>query len=55
MGTCRSRASTLIVRPSRYANSSLFKALDANRSNIPLPKGPIPTNMKGTRQNMRGR
>ena len=32
-----------------------LKALDANRSNIPLPKGPIPTNMKGTRQNMRGR
>jgi uncharacterized protein DUF4191 len=32
-----------------------LRALDANRSNIPLPKGPIPTSMKGMRQNMRGR
>lgn len=32
-----------------------LKALDANRSNIPLPKGPIPTSMKGSRQNLRGR
>jgi len=32
-----------------------LKALDANRSNIPIPKGPMPTNMKGSRQNMRGR
>jgi hypothetical protein len=32
-----------------------LKALDANRSNIPLPKGPVPTNLKGARQNMRGR
>ncbi len=32
-----------------------LKALDANRSNVPLPKGPIPTNLKGARQNMRGR
>jgi hypothetical protein len=32
-----------------------LKALDANRSNIPLPKGPVPTSMKGARQNMRGR
>lgn len=32
-----------------------IKALDANRSNIPLPKGPMPTSMKGARQNMRGR
>jgi hypothetical protein len=32
-----------------------LKALDANRSNIPIPKGPIPTNLKGARQNMRGR
>ena len=32
-----------------------LKALDATRSNIPLPKGPIPTSMKGSRQNMRGR
>ena len=32
-----------------------LKALDANRSAVPLPKGPIPTSMKGMRQNMRGR
>ncbi|MCW2793696.1 MAG: hypothetical protein JWO76_2794 [Nocardioides sp.] len=32
-----------------------LKALDANRSAIPLPKGPVPTSMKGMRQNMRGR
>ena len=32
-----------------------LKALDANRSSIPLPKGPMPTNLKGARQNMRGR
>ena len=32
-----------------------LKALDATRSNIPLPKGPIPTSMKGSRQNMKGR
>lgn len=32
-----------------------LKALDATRSNIPLPKGPMPTSMKGARQAMRGR
>jgi hypothetical protein len=32
-----------------------LKALDANRSNIPLPKGPLPTSMKGQRGNLRGR
>ncbi len=32
-----------------------LKALDANRSNIPLPKGPVPTSMKGMRGQMRGR
>lgn len=32
-----------------------LKALDAQRSTIPLPKGPIPQNMKGMRGNMRGR
>ena len=34
---------------------TMRRALDANRSNIPLPKGPVPTSMKGMRQNMRGR
>ena len=32
-----------------------LKALDATRSNIPLPKGPVPTSMKGMRGNLRGR
>ncbi|MDI6911111.1 DUF4191 domain-containing protein [Nocardioides sp.] len=32
-----------------------LKALDANRSNVPLPKGPVPTSMKGMRGQMRGR
>jgi hypothetical protein len=32
-----------------------IKALDSNRSNIPLPKGPVPTSMKGARGNMRGK
>ncbi|KAJ1684163.1 hypothetical protein LUZ63_020456 [Rhynchospora breviuscula] len=32
-----------------------LKALDASGSKIPLPKGPVPTNMKGMRQNMKGR
>jgi hypothetical protein len=34
---------------------SRLRALDANRSNIPLPKGPVPTSMKGMRGNVRGR
>jgi hypothetical protein len=32
-----------------------IKALDANRPNVPLPKGPVPTSMKGARGNQRGR
>lgn len=32
-----------------------LKALDANRANIPIPKGPVPTSMKGMRGNLRGR
>jgi len=32
-----------------------LKALDASRSNIPMPKGPVPTSMKGLRGQMRGR
>jgi hypothetical protein len=32
-----------------------LKALDAQRSAIPMPKGPVPTSMKGLRGNMRGR
>jgi hypothetical protein len=32
-----------------------LKALDASRSKIPMPKGPVPTSMKGLRGQMRGR
>jgi hypothetical protein len=32
-----------------------LKALDANRSAVPMPKGPMPTSMKGLRGNLRGR
>lgn len=32
-----------------------LRALDAQRPKVPLPKGPVPTSMKGMRQNMRGR
>lgn len=32
-----------------------LKALDAARPMLPMPKGPIPTSMRGARQNMRGR
>lgn len=32
-----------------------LKALDAQRSALPIPKGPMPTSMKGMRGNMRGR
>lgn len=32
-----------------------LKAVDAQRSSIPIPKGPVPTSMKGLRGNLRGR
>jgi hypothetical protein len=32
-----------------------LRALDANRSAMPIPKGPVPTSMKGARGNTRGR
>jgi len=34
---------------------SRLRAIDANRSNLPIPKGPVPTSMKGLRGQMRGR
>jgi hypothetical protein len=32
-----------------------LKAIDATRGKVPLPKGPMPTSMKGMRGNLRGR
>ena len=32
-----------------------LKAIDATRGTVPMPKGPIPTSMKGMRGNLRGR
>ena len=32
-----------------------IRALDATRSSMPIPKGPVPTSMKGMRGNLRGR
>jgi len=32
-----------------------LRAIDAQGANMPIPKGPIPTSMKGQRGNMRGR
>ncbi|WP_323790950.1 DUF4191 domain-containing protein [Nocardioides sp.] len=32
-----------------------LRALDAQRPKVPLPRGPVPTSMKGMRGNMRGR
>jgi Domain of unknown function (DUF4191) len=32
-----------------------LKAIDASRPVVPLPKGPVPTSMKGMRGNLRGR
>ncbi|HRV70249.1 MAG TPA: DUF4191 family protein, partial [Marmoricola sp.] len=34
---------------------SRLQALDAQRNVVPLPKGPMPTSMKGLRGNMKGR
>ncbi|WP_028473553.1 DUF4191 domain-containing protein [Nocardioides alkalitolerans] len=44
------------IRPAEMTDTlNRIKALDAQRSTLPLPKGPMPSNMKGMRQNMRGR
>lgn len=44
------------VKPAQLTDVlARLRALDATRGNIPLPKGPMPTNLKGARQNMRGR
>jgi hypothetical protein len=44
------------VKPAELTDVLLrLKALDAQRSLMPIPKGPVPTSMKGQRGNMRGR
>lgn len=44
------------VKPAQITDVlARLRALDASRPNVPLPKGPMPTNLKGARQNMRGR
>ncbi len=44
------------IKPAQMTDVLMrIKALDANRSNIPMPKGPMPTSMKGMRGNLRGR
>jgi hypothetical protein len=44
------------VRPGEITDIlNRLKALDSTRGTLPMPKGPMPTNMKGMRQNLRGR
>ena len=44
------------VKPSEITDIlNRLKALDATRGAVPLPKGPMPTSMRGARQAMRGR
>ncbi len=44
------------VKPAQMTDIlNRLKALDANRSAIPIPKGPVPTSMRGMRGGMKGR
>lgn len=44
------------VRPAEITDILYrLKALDAQRGTLPVPKGPVPTSMKGQRGNLRGR
>jgi len=44
------------VKPAQMTDIlNRLKALDANRSSVPIPKGPVPTSMKGQRGNQKGR
>lgn len=44
------------VKPAQLTDVlARIKAIDANRSPVPMPKGPVPTSMKGMRGNLRGR
>jgi uncharacterized protein DUF4191 len=45
-----------VLQPSEITDLlARLKALDAVRPQVPMPKGPIPTSMKGARQAMKGR
>ncbi|QLQ10864.1 MAG: DUF4191 domain-containing protein [Nocardioidaceae bacterium] len=44
------------IRPAEMTDIlSRLRALNASGRNLPLPKGPLPTSMKGQRGNLRGR
>jgi len=44
------------VKPCEMTNIlNRLKALDAQRGMMPIPKGPMPTSMKGQRGNLKGR
>jgi hypothetical protein len=44
------------VKPAQITDiRARLRALDATRSSLPIPKGPMPTSMKGMRGNLRGR
>ena len=44
------------VKPAEQTDLLLrLKALDAQRPKVPLPRGPVPTSMKGMRGNLRGK
>ena len=44
------------VKPAQMTDVlARLKALDAARPKVPMPKGPVPTSMKGMRSQMRGR
>lgn len=45
-----------VMQPSEITDLlQRLKALDAVRPQVPMPKGPVPTSLKGARQAMRGR
>ncbi|MFF0271326.1 DUF4191 domain-containing protein [Kribbella sp. NPDC004536] len=45
-----------VLQPSEITDLlQRLKALDAVRPQVPMPKGPVPTSLKGARQAMRGR
>lgn len=44
------------VKPAELTEVMMrLKALDAQRPKVPMPRGPVPTSMKGMRGNLRGR